>query len=199
MKKENKKIERLCSFYVSNWHLVTMLLPYINKKIEKNTKIITILENNIEENIKKLLERLNLKNEEKILKINWKNFNSQKYEEVSEYLSEQNKNQKNIIINDKNSKDIITNNKNKNTKDVIILVNGTKENIEINNQNIQKWLKKEKINKAKIINFFEVTEFNNKISEILDNHDKVFNTSGEREISEVFEGYEKEKKVIGED
>ena len=54
MKKENKKIEKLCSFYVSNWHLVTMLLPYINKKIEKNTKIITILENNIEENIKKL-------------------------------------------------------------------------------------------------------------------------------------------------
>lgn len=198
MKKENKKIEKLCSFYVSNWHLVTMLLPYINKKIEKNTKIITILENNIEENIKKLLERLNLKNKEKILKINWKNFNSQKYEEVSEYLSEQNKNQKNIIINDKNSKDIITNNKNKNTKDVIILVNGTKENIEINNQNIQKWLKKEKINKAKIINFFEVTEFNNKISEILDEHDKVFNTSGEKEISEVFEGYEKEKKVIGE-
>lgn len=199
MKKENKKIERLCSFYVSNWHLVTMLLPYINKKIEKNTKIITILENNIEENIKKLLERLNLKNEEKILKINWKNFNSQKYEEVSEYLSEQNKSLENIIINDKNSKDIITNNKNKNVKDVIILVNGSKENIEINNQNIQKWLKKEKINKAKIINFFEVTEFNNKISEILDNHDKVFNTSGEREISEVFEGYEKEKKVIGED
>ncbi len=195
MKKENKKIEKLCSFYVSNWHLVTMLLPYINEKIEKNTKIITILENNIEENIKKLLERLNLKNKEKILKINWKNFNSQKYEEVSEYLSEQNKNQKNIIINDKNSKDIITNNKNKNTKDVIILVNGTKENIEINNQNIQKWLKKEKINKAKIINFFEVTEFNNKISEILDEHDKVFNTSGEREIEEVFEGYERKEKV----
>ena len=196
MKKENKKIEKLCSFYVSNWHLVTMLLPYINEKIETNTKIITILENNIEENIKKLLERLNLKNEEKILKINWKNFNSQKYEEVSEYLSEQNKNLKNIIINDKNSKNVITNNKK--AKDVIILVNGSKENIEMNNQNIQKWLKKEKINKAKIINFFEVTEFNNKISEILDNHDKVFNTSGEREISEVFEGYEKKEKVVGE-
>ncbi len=193
MKKENKKIEKLCSFYVSNWHLATMLLPYINEKIETNTKIITILENNIEENIKKLLERLNLKNKEKILKINWKNFNSPKYEEISEYLSEQNKNQKNIIINDKNSKDIIANNKN--TKDVIILVNGSKENIEINNQNIQKWLKKEKINKVKIINFFEVTEFNNKISEILDEHDKVFNTSGEREIEEVFEGYEKKEKV----
>ena len=198
MKKESRKVEKLCSFYVSNWHLVTMLLPYINEKIEKNTKIITILENNIEENIKKLLERLNLKNKEKILKINWKNFNSQKYEEVSKYLSEQNKNIENIIIKEKNknSKNVINNSKN--SEGVIILVNGTKENIEVNNANIQKWLKKAKINKAKIINFFEVTEFNNKISEILDNHDKVFNTSGEREISEVFEGYEKEKKVIGE-
>ena len=195
MKKESKKVEKLCSFYVSNWHLVTMLLPYINKKIEKNTKIITILENNIEENIKKLLERLNLKNKEKILKINWKNFNSKKYEEISEYLSEQNKNIENIIIKEenKNSKNVINNSKN--SEGVIILVNGTKENIEENNLIIQKWLKKAKINKAKIINFFEVTEFNNKISEILDNHDKVFNTSGEREISEVFEGYEKEKKV----
>lgn len=198
MKKESKKVEKLCSFYVSNWHLVTMLLPYINEKIEKNTKIITILENNIEENIKKLLEKLNLKNKEKILKINWKNFNSQKYEEVSNYLSEQNKNLENIIIKEenKNSKNVINNSKN--LEGVIILVNGTKENIEVNNANIQKWLKKEKINKAKIINFFDVTEFNNKISEILDNHDKVFNTSGEKEISEVFEGYEKEKKVIGE-
>ena len=41
-----------------------------------------------------------------------------------------------------------------------------------------------------------MTEFNNNIVKILDAHDKVFNTSGEREISEVFEGYEKEKKVI---
>ncbi len=198
MKKESKKVEKLCSFYVSNWHLVTMLLPYINEQIEKNTKIITILENNIEENIKKLLERLNLKNKEKILKINWKNFNSKKYEEISEYLSEQNKNIENIIIKEenKNSKNVINNSKN--SEGVIILVNGTKENIEENNLIIQKWLKKAKINKAKIINFFEVTEFNNKISEILDNHDKIFNTSGEREISEVFEGYEKKKKVIGE-
>ena len=31
--------------------------------------------------------------------------------------------------------------------------------------------------------------------EILDAHDKILNTSGEKEISEVFEGYEKQKKV----
>ena len=30
-------IERLCSFYVSDWHLVTMLLPYINKQIKTSS------------------------------------------------------------------------------------------------------------------------------------------------------------------
>ena len=28
----SEKVEKICSFYVSDWHLVTMLLPYINKK-----------------------------------------------------------------------------------------------------------------------------------------------------------------------
>ena len=30
----NNDVERLCSFYVSDWHLITMLLPYINKEIK---------------------------------------------------------------------------------------------------------------------------------------------------------------------
>ena len=54
----NNNIEKLCSFYVSDWHLVTMLLPYINKEINENANIITILENNIEENIKTLIKKL---------------------------------------------------------------------------------------------------------------------------------------------
>ena len=36
----NNNIEKLCSFYVSDWHLVTMLLPYINKEINENANII---------------------------------------------------------------------------------------------------------------------------------------------------------------
>ena len=36
--------ERLCSFYVSEWHLVTMILPYINKELNEKAKIINITE-----------------------------------------------------------------------------------------------------------------------------------------------------------
>ena len=74
--------------------------------------------------------------------------------------------------------------------------------MEIQNQNIEKWFEKSNIQSIKIINLFEVTEFNNHIMEILDAHDKVLNTSGEKQIEEVFEGYRKgekieSKKVVG--
>lgn len=170
MKVENKKIEKLCSFYVSDWHLTTMILPYISSKIEENANIIPVLENNLEKNIKILVEKLNLKNKEKILSINWKNTNSIKYENIKNKLKKEN------------------NNKTKN----IILVNGSKDYIEKNNSNIEKWLEKSSISNIKIINFFEVTDFNSNIVEILNNHNRVFNTSGEKEISEVFNGYKKE-------
>ena len=50
---------------------------------------------------------------------------------------------------------------------------------------------REKINKIKIkiINCYEVEDFNINIKEILGKHDKILNTSGEKNIAEVFEGY----------
>lgn len=169
MKKENGNLEKLCSFYVSDWHLATMLLPYINRQIDKNTNIITLLENNIEENIETLVEKLDLKNREKILEIRWENINSKKYSDIEEILKKE--------VNE--------------AKENIILVNGCKDYIEKNNENIEKWIQKTEAKKIKIINFFEVTEFNHHIVEILNAHDRVLNTSGEREISDVFEGYKK--------
>lgn len=105
----NEKVEKICSFYVSDWHLVTMLLPYINKKIEEKSKITTILEKDIESNIETLVEKLNLKKSEKILEINWKKQEVKKYSKLAQILSKQ------IDYN-------VTEN--------IILVNGTKEYID---------------------------------------------------------------------
>ena len=173
----NEKVEKICSFYVSDWHLVTMLLPYINKKIEEKSKITTILEKDIESNIETLVEKLNLKKSEKILEINWKKQEVKKYSKLAQILSKQ-----------------IDNNATEN----IILVNGTKEYIDKVNKNLNKYINnlKENKTKIKIINFYEVLEFNYNITEILDEHDKILNTSGEKEIYEVFEGYERGKSNI---
>mgnify|MGYP001025366452 CR=1 FL=1 len=170
---EGENIMKLCSFYVSDWHLVTMLLPYINRKINEKEKIVTVLENDIKNNVETLVKRLNLRNEEEILNIDWSKRDN--------YLS----------INK-----LLNNNIEEN---IIIIVNGTKEYIKEANKNIDTIIEKnrDKINQKniKIINCYEIVEFNGSIVEILDNHDKILNTSGEKEINEVFEDYTKSEKI----
>lgn len=170
MEKIKINTEKLCGFYVSDWHLVTMILPYINKKLNEKANITTVLENNIENNIKTLIAKLNLKNETEILQIDWKNKQKVKEEELEKMISS-------------------------NTN--IILVNGSKEYIDFTNQKIEEWIKchSEVNTTLKIVNCYEVTEFNNSIKEILDSHDKILNTAGEKYIYEVFEGYSPVKKI----
>ena len=165
-------VEKICSFYVSDWHLVTMLLPYINKKINEKANIITILEKDIDKNVETLINKLNLKNREKILNLNWKKTNGIKYSEVKKNINKE-------ILEDKLN---------------IIFINGKKSYMDMVNKNIDKLLsensKKYKEINIKIINCFEVGDFNMNILDILSEHSKILNTSGEKAINEVFDGYE---------
>ena len=43
--------EKICSFYVSDWHMVTMLLPYISKQIENNINVETMLQKDVDKNV----------------------------------------------------------------------------------------------------------------------------------------------------
>lgn len=161
---QENNLTKLCSFYVSDWHFVTMLLPYINKKINEQAKIATILEKDIQKNVEILVKKLNLKNKEKILNINWKK------------IKEINKTIENI----------------ENNQELIILISGSKEFIEKQNIKLAKYfVAKNHKQVIKIINCYEVMEFNGNIQEILDKHDKILNTSGEKEITEVFADYKK--------
>ena len=78
-------------------------------------------------------------------------------------------------------------------------VSGSKDYIDRVNQNVDKWVHahvdKLQQNKLKIINCYEVTEFNSSIHEILDAHDKILNTAGEKYIYEVFDGYSEAKEM----
>ena len=75
-------IKRLCNFYVSDLHLSVMLLPYINKQINEDVEITTIFEKLEKENFEAVLDKLNVKNKEKILNINWFNVNKYTYEKI---------------------------------------------------------------------------------------------------------------------
>lgn len=167
MECNENNIIKLCSFYISDWHLVTMLLPYINQKINEEVEIATILEKDLNEKIAKLVERLNLNNTEKILNLNWNKF----------------KERGKIIYN-------------KDNKEKVLIINGKSEFVDNINKRIEKYFRTHKVNGIiKIINCYEITELSGDISEILDKHDKVFNTSGEKEIEEVFKDYVREDKM----
>lgn len=177
MKFQEKTITNLCSFYVSDWHLVTMLLPYISKSINEGRKIATILEKDIAENVNTLVERLNLKTEKEILNINWTRINEIKYTSISKIL-------------DKNM-----------AEKQVIIINGSKEFIKKAKENVDKYIRKNKDKidelqaKMKIISSYEIVEFNGSIQEILNSNDKILNTSGEKEITDVFEDYERKEKI----
>lgn len=161
-----KKINRMCSFYVNDWHLTVMILPYIKGKINNKEKITIISQENLETNIKTILERLNIKDGEKeeIKQIGW--------------------NKTSINNIDKRINEVTT-------KDNIIII-GNENYIENTNKIIENKIKTGEIN---VIDCYEVMQFNNNMENILKSHERIINTSGEKTIEEVFEGFEK-KEVI---
>ena len=70
---ENKKIEKICSFYVSDYHLEMVLIPYINEKLSKNEEIEIISEKNLKETVNTLISKMNIneENKKKILELKW--------------------------------------------------------------------------------------------------------------------------------
>lgn len=68
---QNKRIEKTCCFYVSEFHLEMILVPYINEKIEENITILT--DKKLRETLEILTSRMNLReeNKQKILQLGW--------------------------------------------------------------------------------------------------------------------------------
>ena len=56
-------MDRVCCFYASREHLMSILLPYINEKLEENQNIVTILEEDIGKETKDLKKIFNFEKE----------------------------------------------------------------------------------------------------------------------------------------
>ena len=166
----NSNVKKICSFYVNDWHLTVMLLPYIKQEVENQKRIITFMEQNLEDNVTILLSKLNLQEDIKkqIKAIKWNTNTNLKYTEIEKTLKQ-------------------------GKGETTILVSGKKDYIEKVNKSLEKYGKNNKKQTIKIINCYEVSNFNKNIKEVLDSHDAILNTGGERPIEEVFEGYQKEE------
>ena len=157
-------VERVCGFYVSSMHLITMILPYIKNQTNKDVKIETILEYNLKENVSNVLSNLVIsENEkEKILKVNWNSNKIQKYTNIEKKLKN------NLQSNNK----------------INILITGSRKYIEEANRIINKFLKNID---------GEPYNPDDNIREILDSHELIINTSGIHKIEDIFEDYGKKK------
>lgn len=158
MNKNQKTNDKTCSFYTSDYHFEMITLPYIDKKIEENKEVIILTENNLDITVKKLIANINLNQDkkEKILHLNWKNDDLNKFK----------------LIN-KNTE---------NNKNMVIFIKGNENYINNINKNIEKWTENNK--NIKVIDCYDLEEISEKIDEVASNYNKVLSTKGEKNVSE---------------
>ena len=77
------KTKKYCCFYVSEFHLEMILLPYI-KNNDEGKKFFICTEENLSESVKLVLERTNLNKEEQDLMLNL-NWNSKTEDSIYKY------------------------------------------------------------------------------------------------------------------
>ncbi|MCI9435351.1 MAG: hypothetical protein HFI86_08825 [Bacilli bacterium] len=147
MNKNQKTKEKVCTFFASDYHFEMISLPYINKKIENNKEVIILTENNLENTIKDLISKMNLKesNRNKILNIDWKNDNLNKFKKI-----------KSDIEND---------------KEIVIFIKGKENYIKNINKNIEKWV--ENSSSTKIIDCYDIEEVGENLDIIMDKYSKI--------------------------
>ena len=102
------KIEKLCCFYVSDFHLEMILLPYINNKLDEN--IIIKTEKELRDTVETLVSKMNLneENKQRILSLGWNEKEYKKLEDKSNIIIIGNKkyiNDVNVQIKEKDIKD----------------------------------------------------------------------------------------------
>lgn len=93
--------QKICSFYISEFHLLTIVLPYINEKILEEKEVAIILQNDISKNVETYLKNVkNLKLEdEKIINIGWNKSQKENIQDIE--------NKDVIVIGDKKYIDMV--------------------------------------------------------------------------------------------
>ena len=165
-----KNFKRMSSFYVNEVHLITMLLPYMERKINEDCEIYTVLQKSLDKTVNLLLSKLNLKEElkDEIRAIDWNAKTMNDYKNLEKQIN--------------------------NSSKKYIIINGNEKYVREINKMIKKYKKTHKTDELVLINCYDIIEFNKNIGTILENTDKILNTSGEHEIEEIFPEYVKEVK-----
>ncbi len=151
MMKENKREEKLCLFFASDYHFEMISLPYINESLKKNKDVVIMTENDLGNSVNKVISSINLNEEEKnrLNKIDWKNDELNKFKEVK--------------------------NADKDGKELLIFVKGRENYINNMNKNIENWTN---LKNVEIVDCYDINEVQNNAGEIAKQYDNVLFSSG---------------------
>ena len=151
MMKENKREEKLCLFFASDYHFEMISLPYINENLKKNKDVVIMTENDLGNSVNKVISSINLNEEEKnrLNKIDWKNDELNKFKEVK--------------------------NADKDGKELLIFVKGKENYINNMNKNIENWTD---LKNVEIVDCYDINEVQNSAGEIAKQYDNVLFSSG---------------------
>ena len=164
---QENKIVKACNFYVSEWHLFAALLPYLKDELKKKNKIIFISQDKLENGLKELVDKINIKfeNENGLNDITW----------INENLATDIKNECTVTS---------------------VIVQGTYEFVEGINKILDERMD-ELYKECTIINCYDIFDTNNMLQNILGKHDFVFNTGGLHKKEEIFPDYKSERLATG--
>ena len=159
MNKNQKTKEKTCAFYASDYHFEMISLPYIERNLEENKEVLILTENNLDDTIRNLISKINLKEDKKesILKIDWKNNDLNKFKKIKNDIEEK--------------------------KDIIIFIKGKENYIKNINENIEKWINEN--SNIKIIDCYDMDEVSENLDEVMDKYKMILNTTGEKEINKI--------------
>jgi len=140
--------EKLCLFFASDYHFEMISLPYINGKLKENKEVIMMTENDLNDTVNTVLERITLKSEEKerIIDIDWKSNNVEKIKKL------ENKN-----------------------KEKIIFIKGNEKYINSMNKSINNLISDER---TQVIDCYDINEVKGSVKEIAKGYSQILSTSG---------------------
>ena len=152
-KQETK--EKTCIFYASDYHFEMVCLPYMYKEIEDNKEIIILTQNNLDETVKTLVQKINLEEikKQKILALNWKNDDIDKIKELEKGIE--------------------------NKENIIVFIKGSEKYIKNTNEKINKF------KGIQIIDCYDIEEVGEKTDTIMKNYKQILNTTGIKEIQKI--------------
>ena len=148
--------EKICNFYANEVHLGVTIIPFVANIIKENSKVCTILNTNINNEIENIVSKINIDNNLKreILNMNWKETKSNE-NEIKDYIE----------------------NEIKDNSEIYVIINGSKDEVEKMNKYLEEIKSQNKDKNINIVNCFQIDETN--INEgLLENYHKILNSSG---------------------